>query len=53
LPRVFNPKARLCGNILVTNVEVYRGWMPGNKTGFAFFDISNPAQPREISFMEN
>ena len=51
-PGTHSHKARLCGNILVTNAEVYGGWKPGDKAGLAFFDISNPAQPKEIAFME-
>jgi hypothetical protein len=51
-PGTHSHKARLCGNILVINVESYKGWKQGDKAGLAFFDISNPAQPREIAFME-
>ncbi len=45
-------KARLCGNVLVINVEAYKGWKQGDKAGLAFFDISNPTQPKEVAFME-
>jgi hypothetical protein len=51
-PGTHSHKARLCGNILVINAESYKGWKQGDKAGLAFFDISNPAQPREIAFME-
>ena len=51
-PGTHSHKARLCGNILVTNAEAYGGWKPGDKAGLAFFDISNPAQPKEVAFME-
>ena len=51
-PGTHSHKARLCGNILVINAEAYKGWKQGDKAGLAFFDISNPAQPREIAFME-
>ena len=51
-PGTHSHKARLCGNTLVINVEKYKGWKKGDKAGLAFFDISNPAQPKEISFME-
>ena len=51
-PGTHSHKARLCGNTLVINVEKYKGWKEGNKAGLAFFDISNPAQPKEIAFME-
>ena len=51
-PGTHSHKARLCGNILVTNAEVYGGWKQGDKAGLAIFDISKPAQPKEIAFME-
>jgi len=51
-PGTHSHKARLCGNILVTNAEMYGGWKPGDKAGLAFLDISNPAQPKEVAFME-
>ncbi len=51
-PGSHSHKARLCGNILVTNVESYKGWKQGDKAGLAFFDISNPAQPKELAFKE-
>jgi len=51
-PGTHSHKARLCGNTLVINVEVYSGWKPGDKAGLDFFDISNPAEPKEIAFME-
>jgi hypothetical protein len=51
-PGTHSHKARLCGNSLVTNVEVYSGWEPGDRAGLAFFDISNPVQPKEDAFME-
>jgi hypothetical protein len=51
-PGTHSHKARLCGNVLVTNAESYKGWKQGDKAGLAFFDISNPAQPSQIAFME-
>jgi len=51
-PGTHSHKARLSGNVLVINVEKYKGWKSGDKAGLAFFDISDPARPKEIAFME-
>ena len=51
-PGTHSHKARLCGNVLVTNAEQYSGWGKGDKSGLVFFDISRPAQWKEIAFME-
>src|SRR5512147_2069831 len=50
-PGTHSHKARLCGEVLVINAEVYAGWKPGDKAGVAFFDISSPAQPKEVAFV--
>src|SRR5208337_1161223 len=51
-PGTHSHKARLCGDILVINVERYAGWKKGDKAGLAFFDISRRSEPKEIAFME-
>lgn len=51
-PGTHSHKARLCGSILVTNAEKYSGWEKGNKAGLVFYDISRPAEWKEIAFME-
>jgi hypothetical protein len=51
-PGTHSHKARLCGNILVINVERYTGWKKGDRAGLAFFDISRRSEPKEIAFME-
>ena len=51
-PGTHSHKARLCGNVLAINVEQYSGWGKGDKAGLAFYDISRPAEWKEIAFME-
>jgi hypothetical protein len=51
-PGTHSHKARLCGNTLIINVEKYRGWKKGEKVGLAFFDVADPANPKEVTFME-
>jgi hypothetical protein len=50
-PGTRSHKARLCGAILITNHERYGGGGRGT-VGLGFFDLSNPARPREVGFLE-
>lgn len=51
-PGTHSHKARLCGNVLAINVEQYSGWGKGDKAGLAFFNVSHPAEWKELAFME-
>ncbi|UCD56972.1 MAG: hypothetical protein JSV16_14310 [Candidatus Hydrogenedentota bacterium] len=61
-PGTHSHKARVCGNTMITNCEQYSGSIIGyvfntlikkaDKVGLAVFDVSNPADPAEIAFME-
>jgi hypothetical protein len=48
-PGTHSHKARLCGTTLITNHEAYGGG-PQSSLGLGFFDVSDPARPREIGF---
>jgi hypothetical protein len=48
-PGTHSHKARICDNTLVINVESYGGGGDG-KAGLALYDITNPREPKEISF---
>jgi hypothetical protein len=51
-PGTHSHKARLCGNVLIANRERYGGWGSGAAVGLAFFDVSDPARPKEIGFLD-
>lgn len=51
-PGTHSHKARLCGNILITNHELYGDWGPGTRVGMGFFDVIDPAHPQEIGFLD-
>lgn len=48
-PGTHSHKARICGDILAINVELYGGGGDGT-AGLALFDIADPRQPKEIAF---
>lgn len=50
-PGTHSHKARMCGSLLVTNVEKYGGGGDG-RAGLAIYDISNPSAPKEIVFYD-
>jgi hypothetical protein len=45
-------KARICGTTLIINVEQYGMLTKGDKVGLAFYDISDPRQPKETGFFQ-
>lgn len=47
-PGTHSHKARICGNVLVINVEAYGG---AEEAGLALYDIADLAKPREVAFM--
>jgi hypothetical protein len=47
-PGTHSHKARICGNVLVINVETHGG---AEVAGLALYDIADPAKPRELAFM--
>jgi hypothetical protein len=49
-PGTHSHKARLCGSLLITNHERYGGGSAG-RLGLGFFDVADPARPREIGFL--
>jgi hypothetical protein len=51
-PGTHSHKARLCGNILITNHELYGGWVAGTRVGLGFFDVTDPARPHQIGFLD-
>jgi hypothetical protein len=51
-PGTHSHKARLCGTVLITNHERYGGRAPGGKVGLGFWDVTDPARPRELSLLE-
>lgn len=61
-PGTHSHKARVCGNTMIINVEQYAdskfGYIASSifskpaEVGLAVFDISDPANPKEIAFME-
>ncbi|GAB4341402.1 MAG: hypothetical protein Kow0099_18100 [Candidatus Abyssubacteria bacterium] len=60
-PGTHSHKARVCGDTMIVNREQWAGSLWGyvfsslfNKptVGLAIFDVSNPAAPKEIAFME-
>lgn len=51
-PGTHSHKARMCGTTLITNVEQYGMLRKGDKVGLAFYDISDPRQPKEMGFFQ-
>ena len=61
-PGTHSHKARVCGNIMITNYEQYSEWKigyifntvfrKGLETGLSISDVSDPTGPREIAFIE-
>ncbi len=61
-PGTHSHKARVCGDIMIINREQYAASIPGyvfssifkkpDQVGLAVFDVSDPANPREVSFMK-
>jgi len=51
-PGTHSHKARLCGTVLITNHERYGGWAPDGKVGLGFWDVADPAHPREMALLE-
>jgi hypothetical protein len=61
-PRTHSHKARVCGDIMISNYEQYADSIPGYiyssffkgdmQVGLAITDVSDPAAPREIAFFE-
>ena len=49
---IHSHKARICGTTLIINVEQYGMLTKGDKVGLAFYDISDPRQPKETGFFE-
>lgn len=49
-PGIHSHKARICGTTLIINVEQYGMLTKGDKVGLAFYDISDPRQPKETGF---
>jgi hypothetical protein len=48
-PGTHSHKARICGDTLAINVELYGGGGDGT-AGLALYDIADPRQPREITY---
>jgi hypothetical protein len=61
-PKTHSHKARVCGDIMISNREQYADSLPGYvygsffkgdmKVGLAVTDVSDPANPKEIAFVE-
>lgn len=61
-PKTHSHKARVCGDIMISNREQYAESIPGYiygsffegdmKVGLAVTDVSDPAAPKEIAFLE-
>jgi hypothetical protein len=51
-PGTHSHKARLCGDVLISNHELYGSWGSGTRVGLGFFDVADPAHPREIGFLD-
>ena len=61
-PKTHSHKARVCGDIMITNREQYAESIPGYvygsffkgdmKVGLAVTDVSDPSDPKEIAFIE-
>jgi len=51
-PGTHSHKARLCGAVLITNHERYGGGGTEGSVGMGFFDVVDPARPRQIGFLE-
>ena len=51
-PGTHSHKARLCGTVLIANRERYGGRGSDTSVGLGFFDVADPARPREIGFLE-
>ncbi|MDP2857076.1 MAG: hypothetical protein Q8P50_03760 [Bacillota bacterium] len=51
-PRTRHSKCQTNDNLLLVNYEQPRGAAPGGRSGWAVFDISRPAEPRELAFVD-
>jgi hypothetical protein len=50
-PDVLGHKIQICGDVLVVGHEAKPG-MPAQKTGIAVFRLDNPAEPRQMGFLQ-
>lgn len=51
-PGTWMPKCQLYGDLLVVNYEQRRDINPAGRTGWGVVDVSNPASPREICYVD-